>query len=152
MTTTIERTDRPDLIVFMEPVTSSQQIPIGLTGEGPRVIVRMRQPELGRALRQRSQLRTNYLLSGGNPCDFAAALEIDVLIADEASVARTEMRRLDEHFAGETTRYVGTAGGLITLIRDIYAAEVADAVIVYPIGGDHTVSLLNSHVLPALSR
>jgi hypothetical protein len=41
---------------------------------------------------------------------------------------------------------------LITLIRDIYAAEVADAVIIYPIGGEHTVSLLNSHVLPVLSR
>lgn len=152
MTLSIARTDRPSLVVLMGSEISPQRSATGQGGDSLEVVARVRQSELERARRERAELRSNHLYSGGNLGAFAVALEIDVLIADEASVARAEICCLGEGLTGETARYVGTAGGLVTLIRDIYAAEVADAVIVYAIGGVHTVSLLDSHVLPAFSH
>lgn len=47
-------------------------------------------------------------------------------------------------------RYVGTPHGLVTLIRDIYAAEVADAVLIVPIDGSATEHRVRAEVLPQL--
>ena len=54
--------------------------------------------------------------------------------------------------ASETIRYIGTAHGLITLIRDIYAAEVADAVIIVPIDGSASERRVREQVLPYVSE
>jgi hypothetical protein len=60
-------------------------------------------------------------------------------------------------------RYVGTATGLLTLILDVYTAEVADAVILRPIDAGSsgtaidgnrrsTATLISEQLLPQLNE
>jgi hypothetical protein len=117
------------------------------------VVRRIRQPELRGGIRERAQLRAAWQQIGDNPADLVVALEIDVLIADDAATARAELLRLGESRFGDTVRYVGTASGLLSLILDIYTAEVADAVILRPLDSDAeagSAALIADRVLPRL--
>lgn len=51
----------------------------------------------------------------------------------------------------ETVRYIGSSHGLIGLIRDIYAAEVADAVILTPLDGSATEVRIREEIIPAFA-
>ncbi|WP_279098944.1 hypothetical protein [Gordonia bronchialis] len=110
----------------------------------------VRREHLRDAQRARSLLRAG----SHDPANFAVALEIEVAIAPHPASARAAVEHADvdrDPTASETIRYIGTAHGLITLIRDIYAAEVADAVIIVPIDGSASERRVREQVLPYVS-
>lgn len=148
---------RPELLVAID----GDDRPLAWSGarptEGPSSMVRrIRQPELRGGIRERAALRAGWQELGDDPADLVVALEIDVVIAEDAATARAELLRLGESRFGDTVRYVGTAKGLLTLIVDIYVAEVADAVILRPLDRGQTgdrpgsAQLIADHVLPQL--
>jgi hypothetical protein len=148
---------RPELLVAID----GDDNPIAWSGPRPRdahaaTIRRIRQPELRGGIRERAQMRAVWEQLGNNPADLVVALELDVLIADDAATARAELLRLGESRFGDTVRYVGTARGLLTLILDIYTAEVADAVILRPLDaaadGRGTATLIADQLLPQLNE
>lgn len=106
----------------------------------------VRQANLRDAQRSRAVLRAGVR----DQANYVVALEVQAAIAPVADSARAS--------AGfstgeeETVRYVGTAHGLYTLIRDIYAAEVADAVIITPIDGSPTAARVRAQVLPLFAE
>lgn len=102
----------------------------------------VRQANLRDAQRSRAVLRAGVR----DQANFVVALEVQAAIAPLADSARASAGTLTG--PAETVRYVGTAHGLYTLIRDIYAAEVADAVIITPIDGSPTASRVREQVLP----
>ncbi len=102
----------------------------------------VRQTSLRDAQRSRAVLRAG----ASDQANYVVALEVQAAIAPRADSARASVRLLDD--VADTVRYVGTAHGLYTLIRDIYAAEVADAVIVTPIDGSATAARVREEVLP----
>ncbi len=124
----------------------------------------VRRPTLREAQRTRSLLRAGTR----DTANFSVALAVEVAIAPHPASARasaaavasttpTGVDTLLRHGAGtspggasETVRYVGTPHGLVTLIRDIYAAEVADAVLIVPIDGSATEHRVRAEVLPQL--
>ncbi|MCD2147078.1 hypothetical protein [Gordonia paraffinivorans] len=103
----------------------------------------VRRETLREAQRARSLLRSGT----HDQARFTVALEIEVAIAPSAASARAAVA---EAAPGEpeTIRYVGTTHGLITLLRDVYAAEVADAVILVPLDGSATERHIREQVLP----
>lgn len=102
----------------------------------------VRQANLRDAQRARAVLRAGVR----DQANYAVALEVQAAIAPVADSARASAGTLTG--PAETVRYVGTAHGLYTLIRDIYAAEVADAVIITPIDGSPTAARVRAQVLP----
>ncbi len=148
------RRTRPELLVAID----SDNHPIAWSGPRPvdahdSVVRRIRQPELRGGIKERAHLRADWAHLGSNPADLVVALEIDVLIANDAASARAELLRLGESRSGDTVRYVGTAQGLLSLILDVYTAEVADAVILRPIdeaAADGSAALIIDQVLPRL--
>lgn len=146
---------RPELLVAID----GGQHPIAWSGPRPvdaqaSVVRRIRQPELRGGIKERAQLRASWQQLGDDPADLVVALEIDVLIAADAATARAELLELGESRFGDTVRYVGTATGLLTLILDVYTAEVADAVILRPLDaaatGSRSAELIADQVLPRL--
>ncbi|QII07299.1 hypothetical protein BH93_19745 [Rhodococcoides fascians A25f] len=114
---------------------------------------RMRQPDLGGGIRERERVRRSWTDAGGDPASLSVALDIDVLIADDAPSARTRLSLRGEEMFGSTVRYVGTARGLVSLIVDVYSAHVADAVVLHAIDRGApdpgcTSALLAREVLP----
>ncbi|PYE19949.1 hypothetical protein DFR67_10287 [Williamsia limnetica] len=148
---------RPELLVAIDGET-----PIAWSGPRPAdasasVVRRIRQPELRGGIKERAQLRASWQDLGDDPADLVVALEVDVLIAEDAGTARAELLRLGESRFGDTVRYVGTPAGLLSLILDAYTAEVADAVILRPLdtrpdSGSVSASaeLIAEQVLPRL--
>ncbi|MGC4934671.1 hypothetical protein ACLQ3C_13430 [Gordonia sp. DT30] len=107
----------------------------------------VRRPTLRDAQRARSVLRSGTRDTAG----FSVALEVEVAIAPSAASARAAVAGIPDELDGGTVRYVGTPSGLVTLIRDIYAAEVADAVILVPLDGSATDNRLRQLVLPSFA-
>ncbi|AZG47846.1 hypothetical protein [Gordonia insulae] len=101
----------------------------------------------------RDAQRARSLLRAGthDPANFVVALEVEAAIAPHPASARAsaadEPVRADDT---ETIRYVGTPRGLVSLIRDIYVAEIADAVIIVPLDGSATAARVREQVLPVL--
>jgi len=148
---------RPELLVAIED--DSHQFTWsgpGRTEARSSAVRRIRQPELRGGIKARAALRAGWQQLGEDPADLVVALEIDVVIAEDAATARAELLRLGESRFGDTVRYVGTANGLLTLIADIYTAEVADAVILRPLDQGRTgerpgsAQLIADRVLPGL--
>ncbi|WP_223205588.1 hypothetical protein [Gordonia jinghuaiqii] len=104
----------------------------------------------------RDAQRARSLLRAGShdPAKFVVALEVEVAIAPQAASARAAAEHAGRFAAidSETVRYVGTVSGLTTLLRDIYAAEVADAVILTPIDGAATEQRIREEVLPVFEN
>lgn len=99
----------------------------------------------------RDAQRTRSLLRAGtrDTANFSVALAVEVAIAPHPGSARASVSAVPvNEDASETVRYVGTPHGLVTLIRDIYAAEVADAVLIVPIDGSATEHRVRAEVLP----
>lgn len=112
----------------------------------------VRRPTLRDAQRARSVLRAGVR----DTAAFGVALEVEVAIAPHPGSARAAAAAVTgaadpdgDGGGGGTVRYLGTPSGLVTLIRDIYAAEVADAVILVPIDGSATENRIRQLVLPA---
>lgn len=125
---------RPSLQVALAGDVPSAELPIVV-----------RRPTLRDAQRARSLLRAGTR----DTANFIVALEVEVAIAPSAASARAAVAHISDELEGATVRYVGTPSGLATLIRDIYAAEVADAVILIPLDGSATENRLRELVLPA---
>lgn len=99
----------------------------------------------------RDAQRTRSLLRAGtrDTANFSVALAVEVAIAPHPGSARASVASVSvAGDSAETVRYVGTPHGLATLIRDIYAAEVADAVLIVPIDGSATEHRVRAEVLP----
>lgn len=121
----------------------------------------VRRPTLRDAQRARNLLRAGQR----DPANFIVALEVEVAIAAHPASARASVSALEAGSARpgppgpagtrpsetETVRYIGTSHGLIGLIRDIYAAEVADAVILTPLDGSATEARLREEIIPAFA-
>ncbi|MEO9328001.1 hypothetical protein [Gordonia aurantiaca] len=103
----------------------------------------VRRETLREAQRARSLLRAG----AHDQARFVVALEIEVAIAPQAATARAAVAEV-AGTESDTIRYIGTTHGLITLLRDVYAAEVADAVILVPLDGPATESRIREQVLP----
>ncbi|MFT4043237.1 MAG: hypothetical protein QM673_08760 [Gordonia sp. (in: high G+C Gram-positive bacteria)] len=136
-------TSVPGLISIGRPAL---QVALAGDAAAASLSIVVRRPTLRQAQRTRSLLRAGTR----DTANFSVALEVEVAIAPHpasarASVVATESADTNE---GGTVRYVGTPHGLITLIRDIYAAEVADAVIIVPIDGSATEHRVRAEVLP----
>lgn len=104
-----------------------------------RNLTRVSAADLQLAQRERGYLRAQAREDGREPV--AVALEVEVVVDEQAAQARAEYARLDATRSG-TIRYVGTPSGLRSLIDDVYAAEVADAVVLRPLGGERTAELI----------
>lgn len=123
---------RPPLQVAVAGDAAAQSFPIVV-----------RKPTLREAQRARSLLRAG----SHDPANFVVALEVEAAIAPHPGSARAAAAHVTDELA-DTIRYVGTAHGLASLIRDVYAAEVADAIIVVPIDGSATAARVRQQVLP----
>ncbi|MBE7191783.1 hypothetical protein [Gordonia polyisoprenivorans] len=108
----------------------------------------VRRPTLRDAQRARSLLRAGTR----DTANFSVALEVEVAIAPSAASARAAVAHIPDDIDGGTVRYVGTPSGLVTLIRDIYAAEVADAVILVSLDGSATRHRVRELVLPSFAE
>ncbi|GAC68140.1 hypothetical protein [Gordonia soli] len=119
---------------------------VALTGDADAAF-----PIVVRQSNLRDAQRKRWVLRAGNhdPVNFVVALEIEAAIAPHPASARASARPVEAGEA-ETVRYVGTPEGLVTLIKDIYAAEVADAVIITPLDGSATAARVREEVLPLL--
>lgn len=102
-------------------------------------LTRVRAADLRLAQRQRGYLRAEDERAGREPG--AVALEVDVVIDERAADARASYAP-DGTGAEQGITYVGTPSGLRSLIEDVYAAEVADAVVLRPVGGARTKDLI----------
>ncbi|MBT0566158.1 hypothetical protein [Williamsia sp. CHRR-6] len=145
---------RPELTVAIDgedhPIAWSGPRP---TSAGPARVVRIRRGRLADGIAERARLRAEF---DGDPADLVVALEVEAVIAERAADARSEYAaaRLRAGDPPATTRptvqYVGTPAGLLSLIDDLYVAEVADAVIITPVNGLATAALVADQVLPRL--
>lgn len=76
-------------------------------------------------------------------------VDIDVVIADEASTARAMVDSEHGETGDSTLLYVGTPAGLAGLITDIHALGIADGAVLIP-GTAGVVDLIRDAVLPVL--
>ncbi|GAB3131521.1 hypothetical protein GCM10027289_17830 [Tsukamurella serpentis] len=100
-------------------------------------LTRVRAADLRIAQKQRGHLRAEDARAGRAPAP--VALEVDVVIDERAADARASYT---PPATGRGITYVGTPSGLRSLIEDVYAAEVADAVVLRPVGGARTEELI----------
>jgi hypothetical protein len=128
---------RPRLQVAIAGDTVAQSFPIVV-----------RRSTLRDAQRARSLLRSGT----HDQANFSVALEVEAAIAPHPASARAAAGdpAASDDDVPETIRYIGTPRGLVSLIRDIYVAEIADAVIIVPIDGSATESRVREQVLPQL--
>lgn len=125
---------------------------VALTGDeqAQALPIVVRRPTLRDAQRARGVLRAGTK----DPANFIVALEVEAAIAPHPASARAAAGTVDGvgiPSETDTIRYVGTPSGLVSLIRDIYAAQVADAVLITPIDGSATATRVREEVLPALA-
>ena len=123
----------------------------------PPNVVRIRASDLREAQRARADIRVDIAADGRDPDSVTVLLDVDALIAPSAPLARRELAQLDSSLSGAATRakddtvtYIGTPVGLISLIADVQAAEVADGVTLRPLALPGTLELIVSDVIPWL--
>lgn len=103
-------------------------------GRGPAV--RLRAADLQRAQRESARLRADPGSSGTS-----VILDIRVLIAEDFRTARRASAAVAVP-PEDCVQYVGTLAGLVGLVRDVYAAGVADGVTLVPAAPDQDVEAL----------
>lgn len=109
---------------------------------GDGAAVRLRSADLQRAQRERDRLR--------GARDVSVVLDISVLIAENFRAARQAMTAVG-HPVADCVQYVGTFDGLVGLVRDVYAAEVADGVTLVAAAPDQDVRALAAATLTAVA-
>jgi hypothetical protein len=116
-------------------------------------IVRIAAGDLRAAQRTTARIHAEAIQRGRRHIDVAVLVDLDAIIAGQASAARAQVTRGDIRAAGaqhpETLRYVGTPSGLAGLITDIFRAEVADGVTVRPMSPE-TLTQFVETTLPLL--
>lgn len=159
---TIELDARADRGTALTAPTSAPTAPISIGRPGFQIAVAgdelaqtfpivVRRETLRDAQRARSLLRAG----SHDQAKFVVALEVEVTVAPDAASARAAAAAAKEaplDGNSGTIRYIGTTHGLLTLVRDIYAAEVADAVILIPIDGAATERRIREQILPVLAE
>lgn len=159
---TIELDARADRGTVIAAPTAAATAPISIGRPGFQIAI------VGDALAQtfpivvrretlREAQRARSLLRAGShdQAKFVVALEVEVTVAPDAASARAAAAAAvgaSSETGSGTIRYIGTTHGLITLVRDIYAAEVADAVILVPIDGAATERRIREQILPVLAE
>ena len=126
--------------------------PLDLLAHPPNV-ARIRVSDLREAQRARAGVRAQLVADGRDPDSVTVLLDVDTLIATTAPAARRELAQLDSavrRAQQETVSYVGTPTGLLSLISDVQAAEVADGVTLRPLALPGTLELVASEVVPWL--
>ncbi len=78
-------------------------------------------------------------------------VDIDVVIAREASEARAALANAGDRPDQGTLRYVGTATGLAGLVADLHALGLTDGAMLIPLVGGETPALIRDVVLPMLA-
>ena len=136
MTTTFPRGSMPDF-----DISPSGPLRIGI-GHAPEGAIRVRAVDLRAVAQRAAAVRAEH--PGA-----AVVVDIDVMIADEAQLARATLARLGSE-RGDTLLYVGTPSGLAGLIADIHALGIADGAVLLPVT-DAVRTLLHRDVLPMLS-
>lgn len=96
---------------------------------------RIQASDLREGQQARARARAEAVSSGKDADSVAVFLDIEIHIADDARTARREFSASDAAAVPASIRYVGTPAGLAGLIADVKAAEVADGVVLVPVGG-----------------
>lgn len=121
----------------------------------PDAVRRVRAADLRAAQKIRANIRAEAERAGRNPDSVSVVLDIDTLLAADASTALRRLGELDnllpEPRVAESVPYIGTAEGLVGLIADLRLAEVADGVTLRPLELDNTLARILGEVMSALS-
>ncbi|MCX4094458.1 hypothetical protein [Nocardia sp. alder85J] len=132
---------------------------LGLTGgvespgRQPDTVARVRAADLPSAARLVAGIRSELAATGIDPAGVAVLVDLEVMIALDASSARRAVQRLDDLVAPPppaTPRYVGTPAGLAGLIADIHAAGVADGVVLLPLVNREVLGHIAFRTLPVV--
>ncbi|WP_055474416.1 hypothetical protein [Gordonia sp. HS-NH1] len=159
---TIELDAPADRATVIAAPTSAPTAPISIGRPGFQIAIAGDElaqtfPIVVRRETLRDAQRARSLLRAGthDQAKFVVALEVEVTVAADAASARAAAAAAvdaSSEAGSGTIRYIGTTHGLITLVRDIYAAEVADAVILVPIDGAATERRIREQILPVLAE
>ncbi|WP_068279408.1 hypothetical protein [Aldersonia kunmingensis] len=128
--------------------------PLDLTAY-PDAVRRVRATDLREAQKLRARIRAEAESAGRNPDSVSVVLDIETLLAADASAALRRLGELDsllsEPRRTDSVPYIGTAEGLVGLIGDLRLAEVADGVTLRPLELDNTLPLILGEVMAELS-
>ncbi|MCX5043192.1 hypothetical protein OG921_08425 [Aldersonia sp. NBC_00410] len=120
----------------------------------PDAVRRVRAADLRAAQKIRAGIRAEVEAAGRDPDAVSVVLDIETLLAADASTALRRLGELDGRLGAprtpDTVPYVGTADGLVGLISDLRLAEVADGVTLRPLELDTTLGLIVGDVLAGL--
>jgi hypothetical protein len=117
----------------------------------PDTVRRVRADDLRVAQRIRAGIRAEAEAAGRDPDSVSVVLDIETLLAADASAALRRLAELDartQPTAASSVRYIGTPTGLIGLIADLRAVEVADGVTLRPLDQSETLDLILDEVSP----
>ncbi|MGV9408504.1 hypothetical protein ACWDOP_01215 [Nocardia sp. NPDC003693] len=121
----------------------------------PATVRRVRTTDLLRTKRRTAQWKADAAAAGRGPADTIVLVDLEVIIAEDVSSAHRALERLDALVdsppSPATLRYIGTPAGLAGLISDIYAAKVADGVVLLPLANAKILAHIVSGTLPALA-
>ncbi|MDJ0393454.1 hypothetical protein QMK17_08920 [Rhodococcus sp. G-MC3] len=117
------------------------------------LVKRIQASDLREGQQARARARSEAIEAGNEADSVAVFLDIEFHIADDARTARREFSASDAPTVPSSIRYVGTATGLAGLIADVKAADVADGVILIPVGTqNHPFDKVVDGVLPWLEQ
>jgi alkanesulfonate monooxygenase SsuD/methylene tetrahydromethanopterin reductase-like flavin-dependent oxidoreductase (luciferase family) len=100
-------------------------------------IVRIEVSDMREAQRQRLLVREARAWEGHDPDETAVLVDVEVVLADNASDARRQLAELGgwaREGSRPALRYVGTPVGFAGLIEDMFVAHVCDGVTAIPLG------------------
>jgi alkanesulfonate monooxygenase SsuD/methylene tetrahydromethanopterin reductase-like flavin-dependent oxidoreductase (luciferase family) len=120
----------------------------------PDSVRRVRAADLRVAQRIRAGIRAEAESAGRDPDSVSVVLDIETLLAADASAALRRLGELDSRLPAprhaDSVPYIGTAEGLVGLIADLRRAEVADGVTLRPLELDTTLPLILGDVMAGL--
>jgi hypothetical protein len=119
---------------------------------GSASIVRIRATDLIMAAQQTARIKAGAGREGRDPADVTVLVDLEVMIADDAGIARGILAGLDSRVAGPpaSVRYVGTPAGLAGLIADIHTVHVADGVTLLPLVTSQVLAHIMFGTVPEL--
>jgi alkanesulfonate monooxygenase SsuD/methylene tetrahydromethanopterin reductase-like flavin-dependent oxidoreductase (luciferase family) len=128
--------------------------PLDLTAF-PDSVRRVRAADLRAAQRLRAGFRAEAEQAGRDPDAVSVVLDIETLLAADASTALRRLGELDSRLstprAADSVPYIGTPEGLVGLIADLRLAGVADGVTLRPLEVDTTLGLIVGDVMTELA-
>lgn len=120
----------------------------------PATIERVQTMDLLATKRRTARKKECAEQDGLDPADAVVLVDLEVMIASNVRDAHRAMDRLDELVdtppRPKSLRYIGTPTGLAGLISDIYAAKIADGVVLLPLINSDVLGYIASGTLPCL--